>query len=381
MEIRNHFKNTQVLNFYTLYFFPLRQAITLFVILCAFCPAVFGQSSFRRFFKKVTILPSGFYTPETRIGMGAFAYGAFKTARNDSLTKKSNVQVFVTYTQNRQFACESEYLLWTPNNRFNFSGYIDYKRFPNYFYGIGNTTNKNNRIGIDYKLLKFNCKNNIQIMNNTYLGLNLHYQKVYDHSLDITKLMPCVELYGKMGYEALGFGVNFIVDKRDNPLNPAKGSYIEIDHVRYIKNAINDFDFSNFVIDLRKYKTLFSKLIWNGSASLNVNEGSVPYLMLPEIGGPRYLRGYYKGRFRDNNLFVLQQELRIPVYKIVGIAFFTGIGAVSRQFSQLVRNELHYNYGAGLRIRVNKKDNSNVRIDYGLTKDSHGLYVVFAEAF
>jgi hypothetical protein len=34
-----------------------------------------------------------------------------------------------------------------------------------------------------------------------------------------------------------------------------------------------------------------------------------------------------------------------------------------------------------LRIKVDKKNNANFRIDYGMTKDSQGLYIVFAEAF
>jgi hemolysin activation/secretion protein len=103
--------------------------------------------------------------------------------------------------------------------------------------------------------------------------------------------------------------------------------------------------------------------------------------MLASIGGPRFLRGYYRGRFRDKNMMVLQQEFRMPIYKRLGIAAFGGIGSVSNKSKELLKNEVHYNYGIGLRILINKKENANLRVDYGITKDSHGLYIVFAEAF
>ena len=71
----------------------------------------------------------------------------------------------------------------------------------------------------------------------------------------------------------------------------------------------------------------------------------------------------------------------MPIYNMLGLAVFGGVGSVAKTLSQFKTNEIHYDYGVGLRIRVNKKENTNIRIDYGFTKDSQGLYVVFAEAF
>jgi hemolysin activation/secretion protein len=80
-------------------------------------------------------------------------------------------------------------------------------------------------------------------------------------------------------------------------------------------------------------------------------------------------------------MVVIQQEFRMPVYKMFGLAVFGGIGSVAKSVNQFKTNAVHYSYGCGLRIRVNKKENTNVRIDYGFTKDARGLYIVFAEAF
>lgn len=41
----------------------------------------------------------------------------------------------------------------------------------------------------------------------------------------------------------------------------------------------------------------------------------------------------------------------------------------------------HYSYGGGLRIRMDDESKANIRVDYGRTQDSEGIYIVYAEAF
>lgn len=329
---------------------------------------------------KIGALPSVFYSPETRIGAGGLLFTYFKIGKKDTLTKKSNTQSYLSYTQNDQFSFENDYQVWTPKNNFYFSGSTDYSRFPQLFYGIGNNTKEGIHIMMSYDVVRFQSKNLIRLNNFIYGGIIFNYQQVYNQDITLNSTMS-MEIYGNMGFEAKGLGPILMIDNRDNPLNPSKGTYIEATYLDY-KNVINNTNmFTSFSLDARKYYTLFNKLIWNGNIYLATNKGNVPYRMLPEIGGARFLRGYYRGRFRDNNLLIIQHEFRMPIYKIFGLAVFGGVGKVSKTLRELKTNELHYDYGIGLRIRLNKKENTNLRIDYGQTKDSHGIYVVFAEAF
>lgn len=48
------------------------------------------------------------------------------------------------------------------------------------------------------------------------------------------------------------------------------------------------------------------------------------------------------------------------------------------QFSQ---ERLYSNAGAGLRFRINKKDNLNIRLDYGIGQHQQGFYIDIAESF
>lgn len=330
---------------------------------------------------KIGVLPSAFYTPETRVGVGGLVYTYFKPGRPDSLLRKSNTQSYLSYTQNKQFSFENDYQIWLGKNTIFLLGSVDYSRFPEFFYGIGNATHESNKMRVSFDVIRIQAKNLLLIQRNIYAGITLNYQRLYNQDVNLMDNAFCMEINGGMGYEAKGIGPVLIIDKRDNPLNPSKGGYLETSYMNFKSLTVNENAFSAFTLDARKYFTFLKKLIWNGNAYFAFNKGQVPYRMLPSIGGARFLRGYYNGRFRDNNMVVIQQEFRMRIYKALGLAGFCGIGEVAKNLSDLKTNQIHYNYGAGLRIRLNKKENTNLRIDYGRTRDSQGVYIVYAEAF
>ncbi len=332
---------------------------------------------------KIGALPSVFYSPETRLGFGGFIYAYFNTNKYNSINKKSNAQSYLSYTINKQFSFENDYQIWVKSNKYFLTGGLDYSRFPEFFYGISNDSKESDRIMVSFDVIKVRSKNLIQLDRNLYGGFYYQFEKLYnlDKNLKNTMASMCEIVNGGSGYTASGIGPILIYDKRDNALNPAHGSYIETSFQYFNKTIGSLHEFNSFIFDVRKYNTLFKKLIWNGSAYIMMNNGNVPYRMLATIGGARFLRGYYRGRFRDNNMVVLQQEFRMPIYKWFGLAIFGGVGSVANKINDFRKNEIHYDYGCGLRIRVNKKENTNIRIDYGITKDSQGIYLIFAEAF
>ena len=332
---------------------------------------------------KIGILPSVFYSPETRLGFGGFIYAYFNTNKNIVGNKKSNAQSYLSYTFNKQFSFENDYQIWLKSNKYYLTGASDYSRFPEFFYGISNDTKESDKIMISFDVVKIQSKSLLQLKKNIYGGIYFQYQNLYNLDTKLKESMAAMGeiIPGGAGYTATGIGPIFIFDKRDNPLNPAKGSYIETSLQFFDKPTCSPYKFTSFILDARKYNTFFKKLIWNGNAYLFMNEGEVPYRMLATIGGARFLRGYYRGRFRDNNMIILQQEFRMPVYKWFGLAVFGGVGSVAKNLSDFSKNEIHYDYGVGLRIKINKKENTNLRLDYGITKDSQGVYLIFAEAF
>ena len=125
--------------------------------------------------------------------------------------------------------------------------------------------------------------------------------------------------------------------------------------------------------------------VWRGGVLAfdlygQLNGDDVPWTLREELGaGTSRMRGYYAGRYIDNNQLSAQMELRQHIYGRVGCVAWAGGGTVFPKLSQLRMKDMLPNYGLGLRVEF--KHNVNIRIDYGFGKDTGGFVFQFAEAF
>lgn len=116
--------------------------------------------------------------------------------------------------------------------------------------------------------------------------------------------------------------------------------------------------------------------------------GKQPYLEMPGIGWDMYNRtgrGYIQGRIRGENMWYGETEYRFPVSKnglLGGVAFFNLTTATNEAKQQNLANEFAAGYGFGLRIKMSKKTNTNIAIDYGMGRNgSSGIFVNLLETF
>jgi hypothetical protein len=80
------------------------------------------------------------------------------------------------------------------------------------------------------------------------------------------------------------------------------------------------------------------------------NGQSVPFFMLPTLGGSSSLRGYTSLRFRDENSLLLQAEWRIMASRFLDTAVFYDTGKVVSHRSELDFEGLVHNWGFGIRF-------------------------------
>ncbi|NJK82844.1 MAG: BamA/TamA family outer membrane protein [Saprospiraceae bacterium] len=170
---------------------------------------------------------------------------------------------------------------------------------------------------------------------------------------------------GKNGTTAFGLGVDLTYDSRDNIVNPTKGEYLEISTLSHglFGNAFYDL----ISVDLRKFipvvprKEHILALQFIGNFIIGT-----PHLVrqYAELGNDNIMRGYYRGRFRNNHLMAFQAEYRLPIWRYVGMTVFGGVASLTESFPNF--GKVLPNFGVGLRIRVSRKDRLNVRADYGL---------------
>jgi outer membrane translocation and assembly module TamA len=98
------------------------------------------------------------------------------------------------------------------------------------------------------------------------------------------------------------------------------------------------------------------------------------------------MRGYYVGRFRDENLVTSQAELRFRPVPRFGLVAFGGAGKVFKN-DHFSDSAFKPTYGIGARIFFDLEKGMALRLDYAMgdkptgEKRIAGFYVSLGEAF
>ena len=109
------------------------------------------------------------------------------------------------------------------------------------------------------------------------------------------------------------------------------------------------------------------------------NSAGTPWPMLARLGGGQRMRGYYEGRYTDNDLVAVQLELRQRIWRRIGCTVWGGAGNVFADFASWRWSHTLPNYGFGLRWELKKR--VNIRLDYGFGRKTGGFLLNINEAF
>lgn len=330
---------------------------------------------------RFSALPTAYYTPETRIALEAFALCSFQS---DSVARTSNVRLFAAVTQNKQLTVDLPWQVFTREERFRVDGKLDVRKFPEYYYGIGNNSEERERQLYEYRGVGLRNSALKQTGRNNYIGI---YGEGRWLDTDSLPRFDAAEtpLLGGQGYRYLGLGPSFVHDSRDVILCASKGKYLEAfatcNVAWYPSEREGASLFWLLGMDHRRFfrvkpgTVLAYQLV--GRSAL----GAVPYRELPALGGPLLHRGYYFGRFRDRHMWCAQFEARQSLFWRIGGVAFVSAGKVYSNFRGPWIQGTKPAAGMGLRFRLHEDEEANIRLDVAVTPDSHGIYVYFAEVF
>lgn len=346
----------------------------------------FSNSKIYKFFTspKYIISPFAFYMPETNLVIGAgikhfYDFGS----DNDSLTRVSNVAASVQYSLNGQFLFRGQYQIFTNQEKYYVTGYLGYSRFPMNYYGIGNNieVNKNEVVSFDY--LRFDNLVYRKVGQNSFAGLGWRYMNMFNVNIKENGLLETQKPAGVYGSAVSGINISYLFDNRDNILTPSKGTFAQLIYSIHSKATASSHSFNRWQFDARYYFKPFKKrddvLAFQGYGFLSV--GDVPFNELAQMGGDMIMRGYYQGSYRDKNLLAAQAEYRLQVLKRWGIVGFAGGGCVHDAMGKFDAINIKPSYGGGLRFKINRKENVNLRMDYGFGNGQQNVYFFIAEAF
>jgi outer membrane protein assembly factor BamA len=332
--------------------------------------------------KKFSLLaaPIVFYTPDTRWSLGLVGVSGFTWGAGNPSTKKSNINLGLSFTQRKQILLHMPFQIFSPGSKFWLNGEFGFFRYVYYFYGIGNRQ-ENNYENYDADLFRIRINGLKKIGNHHFLGLRY----IYDH-YDFTRFKEGGELIegsvrGSRDGSVSGLGLSFNYDSRDNIYYPSKGLFTESQLIAADRLLGSDFNYAALYLSATRIWSVHPRLILAVNTVQHFTVGQVPFHQLPFLGTAAFLRGYILGRFRDNMMSLVQAELRFPLFWRFKAVVFGGIGAVYDPGEPFKADFFRPNAGAGLRFLAVKDQNLHITLDYGIGYRSSGVYIKALEAF
>ncbi|MBL6445947.1 BamA/TamA family outer membrane protein [Fulvivirga sp. 29W222] len=354
-----------------------------FIMLLCFFQLTLAQETDSISYKKkvkLTPLPALFYTPETRLGFGGLISGVFNLGDREA-TRNSNAEVLAAYTLNNQIILRTKNNLFTRDEKYALSGEVSFYDFPILYYGVGNETEKDFEEELGYKVFIFEERVLKQVRKSLFIGPQYRFNHLYDIEYDPDHLIGDIPFVDNGAGTNSGLGFSAIYDTRNNVLNASKGVFLQFSTFFHGEALGGDFNFNRYTLDLRRYWMFKNGDVIAAQYFGEFNTGDIPFREMAQLGGENIMRGYYNGRFRDNQQMALQLEYRKQIIPWLGFTAFGAYGDVSKEVRNFDVGGFKYAVGAGLRIMVNKADRLNIRIDYGLGEDTSGFYFAIAEAF
>ena len=332
--------------------------------------------------RHVLVLPIIARSIETGWSFGLASASTFHLYKRDTTIRTSNAQAIVLYTTRHQFVTALNGSIYFPGERWILNEQFSYSSFPDDFWGLGKRAPDSNEESYKFKQYYIYLHPQFKIGKHLFLGTVFEFQRVFDIDYLAGGLFDQENVPGRYGYHIAGLGLSLTYDTRNNAFWPDRGGMYQFWFDHFAPVLGSDYQYTNYVIDLRRFIRVYHGQVLALQAYGSFNEGEVPLRSLAFLGGANSMRGYYAGRYRDKNAGILQAEYRIPIWWRIGAAGFADMGNVGPELKDVNGSHVKYSYGGGLRIALNQTEKLNLRLDYGLAKGhSQGFYLQLGEAF
>ena len=309
------------------------------------------------------------------------------------LNNASYIYLDAKQTFKKQTILEIVSNVWFANDQFNLNTDWSIMRFPQKDFGLGGNSSLRYFDQLNYSYLKLHQTVSKKISKDLYLGAGLRYDYHWNISDTTTINKPLIG-FREYGFSnsstAGGIAFNLLYDTRRNAIHPVAGeNYFQAMLRNNIKLLGSTSTWTAMTFDARKYLDIPRGsdnvlAVWSYNI-LNLS-GTPPYLVLPHTAVDPFKntgRGYIQSRYRGKSLLMQEMEYRFSITEngFLGGVIYGNIQSVSdyktNKFSSPIPG-----YGIGIRIKYNKKSNTNIAFDYAWGKDgSRGFFMNLGEVF
>lgn len=328
---------------------------------------------------ETSILPTISYNPAFGFGLGA-VYSA-SARRGGESTGVSSMQASAAFTTQKQLLTAVRADIGSRNDQWRLMGDVRFYKGLQRTHGLGSDSPEDPSLLLDYYLTRTYATLYRTVAGQLRVGAGYHL----DYYTGI-KPSDRDDVDG-LGTTASGVSANALIDTRDNALNASRGVYARASYYAFPESLGSDSSWQASQFEGRTYVALPSDrrqivAFW-GLAWLTAS-GDPPYFNLPSVGWDTYgrtARGYAAGRFRGRDWVYGEAEYRVDLLRN---GFMGAVGFVNA--STLSDDAGNYGSwapggGGGLRFKLNKRHGTNIAVDVGFGRGSHGIWFGLNEAF
>ena len=356
-------------------FFPDRQQIDQWLV------GLGGENSFDRS-KTIDwgILPGPFYTPELELGVGVALVGLYQAdSRPDSKISSLSLSGFGSSTGAFGMTFSNYTYLANDTWRFYLTGTLN--NVPTHYWGEGYHEGRVKDHFGEFRSQELRLTPTLlrQMAQNTYIGLGWDYSNLQAAAPDSPFKAYMNKRDLPLRSTSSGITARFTYDSRDFLPNAYRGQAFDISYTHYSPDTGSNNRFNATQIQYNYYYPLSDNAVLAFDNYARFTSGDVPWSQLSKLSNGQQMRGYYEGRYQDNHVFSTQLEYRQKLDWRHGMALWVGGGTLSDQARDLGKG--HWLPSVGVGYRFEFKPRMNVRLDFGIGKESTGFYFQVGEAF
>ena len=159
---------------------------------------------------------------------------------------------------------------------------------------------------------------------------------------------------GKIDFFEMGFALRGLFV--DVPGSPTRGNRIRLRFA--YRQSVDDDEFSHLRVGFLSEQ--FIALFYRRTVSLQIGadwrfdpfDNEIPFYDLASLGGTEILRGFKRGRFRDNGVSYAVGTYKFPVWQLIEGTLFYESGRVFHEVSDVSLSDWESSYGTGVRVWV-----------------------------
>jgi len=220
----------------------------------------------------------------------------------------------------------------------------------------------------------------IKVGKSGWLGLGVTYGETVVHIGSAT-VAPPAELSPDATITLTNLVASGEWDSRDSDMYPRAGRQAQVEAQLSREDLGSDSDYERLKLEYNGYHSINERQVLAYRIAGEFVGGDAPFFALAWFGSGVDLRGYTPGRYIGTSMFAAQTEWRWQATARWGFVAFGGAGKVSGVLGDVDTSEWLPAGGAGIRFRLLKSLDLNMRADFAWGRDDSTFTLSVGEAF